>query len=263
MLDISPLISGLQSLPNELILIMMYVSSVALLGLFYRFLGVAGVYVFMTLGVIIANVQVLKAMDMILFSEPVAMGTTIFMTTFLATDLIAEHHGRAAARKAIWCGFLGVFMITISMILTLGMPPVVNSPNATQFNQAHFSIQTLFSPAPAIFLASLTAYLISQYTDISIFLMVKRLTGNASLWLRSFVSTSLSSLIDSIIFSVLAWKILVPLNIDFTTLIFSYIFGTYILRLILTMLNVPALYFVSAFGRQKAGAGTKKELPIT
>lgn len=246
MLDIIPLIHWLQSLPNEIILAFIYGISVVLLSLFYRFLGVAGVYVFIALGVIIANLQVLKAMDIMLFSEPVAMGTVMFMTTYLATDLLAENHGRQSARRGIWCGFMGVILITTIMILTISIPPITGGDQAAQFNEAHFALQTLFSPAPAIFISSLTAYLISQYTDVTIFLLVKKLTAKNSLWLRSFVSTALSSLLDNIIFSVIAWKFLAPLDIGTHTLIFSYILGTYIMRLIMTAVNVPALYLISS-----------------
>ena len=65
------------------------------------------------------------------------------------------------------------------------------------------------------------------------------------LWLRSFVSTAIASLMDNILFSVLAWKILAPLDIDTTTLIFTYILGTYVLRLFVTALNAPVMYFLS------------------
>ncbi len=247
MLDISWLTAYLQTLPTELVLVIMYITGVLSLGLFYRLLGRTGVCIFLTLGVIIANIQVLKAMNLWLFSEPVAMGTVVLMTTYLATDLLAEHYGRDTAKKAVWCGFVGILLVTIIMVLTLGIPQITDTPDATRFNMAHEAIYTLFSPAPGIFVASLSAFLISQYTDISIFLMVKKLTGTSSLWLRSFVSTGLSSLLDSVIFSVLAWKVFVPLQIDFTTLVFTYILGTYILRLLLTILNVPALYLLTKF----------------
>lgn len=251
MLDISPLIICLQDLPAELICVFMYTTSIVSLGIFYRVLGVSGVFMFMALCVIIANIQVLKAMELVLFHEPVAMGTTIFMVTYLATDLLAELHGRAIAQKAIICGFFGVMLITVIMVLTLGIPPITRGLDANTFNDAHYAICTLFSPAPAIFMASIISYFISRYTDVAIFLGVKKLTRGSFLWLRSFVSTGLSSLLDSTVFSVLAWKILAPLNISMSTLIFSYILGTYTLRLIITVINIPVLYILTSICRPK------------
>ncbi len=245
MLDLMPIVLFLQSVPNELLLFGMYVFGVASLLTLYRLLGKTGIYVYMALGVIIGNIQVLKAMTLTGFSQPVAMGTIVFMTTFLGTDILAERYGEAVARKAIWCGFVGIVFTTGIMFMTLGMPPLFDSDQNAFFNEAHYAMQTLFLPAPALFIASMTSYLISQYTDVRLFLLVRRLTEGRLLWLRSFLSTATSSLLDNIIFSVLAWKILAPLDIDTSTLIFTYILGTYVLRLFVTALNAPIMYFVN------------------
>ena len=245
MLDLTPLVAFLQSMPNELLLLGMYIFGVLSLLFLHRLLGKTGIYVYMTLGVIIGNIQVLKAMSITGFSHPVAMGTIVFMTTFLATDILAERYGKEAAQKAIWCGFAGIIFMTGMMVLTLGMPPLYDSQQNAFFNEAHYAMQTLFLPAPALFIASLTAYLISQYTDVRLFLMIRRLTEGRLLWLRSFLSTAASSLLDNVIFSILAWKILAPIEMDTSTLIFTYILGTYVLRLFVTALNASLMYFIS------------------
>ncbi|MDP4840062.1 MAG: VUT family protein, partial [Alphaproteobacteria bacterium] len=74
------------------------------------------------------------------------------------------------------------------------------------------------------------------------------------LWLRSFLSTATSSLLDNIIFSVLAWKILMPLDIDTRTLIFTYILGTYTLRFLATGLNAPVMYLMNLTQERKKHA---------
>ncbi len=240
-----PFVLFLQSLPNELLLFGMYLFGVASLLFLHRLLGKTGIYVYMTLGVIIGNIQVLKSMSISGFSQPVAMGTIVFMTTFLATDILAEFYGKKTAQKAIWCGFAGIVFMTGMMVLTLGMSPLYNSSQNAFFNEAHYAMQTLFLTTPALFVASLTSYLISQYTDVRLFLLVRKVTEGHLLWLRSFISTAVSSLLDNILFSVLAWKILAPLDIDTSTLIFTYILGTYVLRLFVTVLNAPVMYFMS------------------
>jgi len=232
----------------------MYVFAVGSLMTLHHFLGKTGIYVYMALGVIVGNLQVLKAMTLTGFSQPVAMGTIVFMTTFLATDILAERYGKEAAQKAIWCGFVGIIFTTGIMILTLGMPPLPPSDQNGFFNEAHYAIQTLFLPAPALFVASLTSYLISQYVDVRLFLLIKRVTEGRLLWLRSFLSTATSSLLDNIMFSVLAWKILVPLDIDTSTLIFTYILGTYTLRLLATGLNAPVMYLINLTQERKQHA---------
>lgn len=254
MIDLTPFVMFLQNLPNEFLLLVMYVFAVGSLMTLHHFLGKTGIYVYMALGVIVGNLQVLKAMTLTGFSQPVAMGTIVFMTTFLATDILAERYGKEAAQKAIWCGFVGIIFTTGIMILTLGMPPLPPSDQNAFFNEAHYAIQTLFLPAPALFVASLTSYLVSQYVDVRLFLLIKRVTEGRLLWLRSFLSTATSSLLDNIMFSVLAWKILVPLDIDTSTLIFTYILGTYTLRLLATGLNAPVMYMINLTQERKQHA---------
>lgn len=254
MIDLMPLITFLQNLPNEALLLGMYAFAVGSLVVLHHFLGKTGIYVYMTLGVIIGNLQVLKAMTITGFAHPVAMGTIVFMTTFLATDILAERYGKEAAQKAIWCGFAGMIFTTGMMVLTLGMPPLPPSGQNAFFNEAHYAMQTLFLLAPALFIASLTSYVISQYVDVRLFLMIRRLTEGRLLWLRSFLSTATSSLLDNILFSVLAWKILAPLDIDTSTLIFTYILGTYTLRLLATGLNAPIMYFIKLTQKHKPHA---------
>lgn len=254
MVDLTPFVMFLQNVPNEFLLLFMYVFAVGSLMILHHFLGKTGIYVYMALGVIVGNLQVLKAMTLTGFSQPVAMGTVIFMTTFLATDILAERYGKEAAQKAIWCGFVGIIFTTGVMILTLGMPPLPSSDQNAFFNEAHYAIQTLFLPAPALFIASLSSYLISQYVDVRLFLMIKAITEGRLLWLRSFLSTASSSLLDNIMFSVLAWKILMPLDIDTSTLIFTYILGTYTLRLLATGLNAPVMYIINLTQERKKHA---------
>ncbi len=254
MIDLAPFVMFLQNLPNEFLLLVMYVFAVGSLMALHYFLGKTGIYVYMALGVIVGNIQVLKAMSLTGFSQPVAMGTIVFMTTFLATDILAERYGKEAAQKAIWCGFAGIIFTTGIMILTLGMPPLPPSDQNAFFNDAHYAIQTLFLPAPALFIASLSSYLISQYADVRLFLLVRRVTEGRLLWLRSFLSTATSSLLDNIIFSVLAWKILMPLDIDTRTLIFTYILGTYTLRFLATGLNAPVMYLMNLTQERKQHA---------
>ena len=57
------------------------------------------------------------------------------------------------------------------------------------------------------FIASMIAYLVSQYFDVWIYSRIKRLTKNRFLWLRNNLSTILSSLLDNTVFSLLAKRL--------------------------------------------------------
>ena len=62
-----------------------------------------------------------------------------------------------------------------------------------------------------------------------------------------FASTFLSSLIDNTVFSLLAWIILNPNPEKLYNVIMIYIFGTYLLRVFIAILDTPFLYFSKFF----------------
>ena len=91
---------------------------------FLKFFGEAGMYVYTVLAVIGGNIQVLKIVEFPFFSNPIALGTVLFATTFLATDILAEYYGTRYARKNILIGFAGFLLMTLIMLFTLGFTPL-------------------------------------------------------------------------------------------------------------------------------------------
>lgn len=222
-----------------------------------RFFSFVGLSIYVAVATIVANIQVLKAGQLSFYSDPVALGTIVFSSTYLATDILTECFGRKKARDAVWLGFISMLFISVTMNLTIGVAPIVSDcANACNFNAAHNAMSVLFTPAPAIFMASMVAYITSQMNDIWLFALISKLTNKRFLFLRSFISTAVSSLLDNIIFSVLAWKVFAINPIDNQTLIWSYIIGTYILRLIMSFVNIPMVYL----GRYIVNSSNQGEL---
>ena len=97
------------------------------------------------------------------------------------------------------------------------------------------------------FVASMIAYLVSQYFDVWFFNYIKNKFSNKYLWLRNNLSTILSSLVDNTIFSIFAWILLNPEPINIYSVIMIYILGTYLLRIIIALLDTPFIYFAKFF----------------
>jgi len=208
--------------------------------IFLKIFGHVGLYVYSALAVIIGNIQVLKTVDFFYSPEPVALGTVLFASTFLCTDILSEHFGKEKARKNILIGFTGFLFMTIIMLITIGFKPSVN-------DWAQESLVNVFTPMSRFFIASMIAYLVSQYFDIWIYSAIKNLTKNRFLWLRNNLSTILSSLLDNTVFSLLAWIILNPDPETLYNVIMIYIFGTYILRIFIAFIDTPFMYFSKLF----------------
>ena len=208
--------------------------------IFLKLFGYVGLFVYSALAVIIGNIQVLKTVDFFYSPEPVALGTVLFASTFLCTDILSEHFGKDKARKNILIGFISFLFMTIIMLITIGFKPSAN-------DWVQDSLTNVFTPMSRFFIASMIAYLASQYFDVWIYSTIKNLTKNRFLWLRNNLSTIISSLIDNTVFSLLAWIILNPNPETLYNVIMIYIFGTYILRIFIAFIDTPFMYLSKIF----------------
>ena len=222
---------------------------------FLRLFGYVGLYVYSAIAIIAANIQVLKQANFNFFSSinekiipfyepsPIALGTILFASTFLCTDILSEYYGKEKARKNVLIGFCSFFLMTILMLVTIGIQPAEDE----WVSMVQESLAILFTPMTSIFVASMIAYLISQYFDIWFFSYLKTVSSNKLLWLRNNISTAVSSLIDNTIFSIFAWIILNPNPFPLSDVIMTFILGVYLLRVFIALLDTPFIYLAKYF----------------
>ena len=222
---------------------------------FLRLFGYVGLYVYSAIAIIAANIQVLKQANFNFFSSinekiipfyepsPIALGTILFASTFLCTDILSEYYGKEKARKNVLIGFCSFFLMTILMLVTIGIQPAEDE----WVSMVQESLAILFTPMTSIFVASMIAYLISQYFDIWFFSYLKTVSSNKLLWLRNNVSTAVSSLIDNTIFSIFAWIILNPNPFPLSNVVMTFILGVYLLRVFIAILDTPFIYLARYF----------------
>ena len=217
--------------------------------IFLRFFGKSGLYIYTVIAIIAGNIQVLKIVKFPFFSEPIALGTILFASTFLCTDILAEYYGPKSARKNIILGFVGFLFMTIVMLFTVAFQPLNSNLVGEEYSWA-FEVQQnllgIFMPFPIFFAASMMAYLSSQFFDVWFFQKISKITNSKYLWLRNNASTFTSALIDNTIFSIFAWIIFNP-NPETLTTIIGFIFGTYLLRIFIAILDTPFLYSAKFF----------------
>jgi len=223
--------------PNELVWIVMLVLNFGLILLAYRLMGELGLYVWIPIAVILANIQVLKTIE--LFGFTATLGNIAYATTFLATDILSENHGKQAARRAVWIGFLAIIAMTVFMNLAL-----IYKPAPDDFAQE--SLQTIFSMIPRIALASLAAYLVSQIHDIWAYqFWRKRFPSDRAIWIRNNASTMVSQALDTLIFVAIAFwgqfELPVLLEIFLTT---------YLIKWLVAALDTPFLYWAKQINRK-------------
>jgi uncharacterized integral membrane protein (TIGR00697 family) len=167
-------------------------------------------------------------------SAVMSIGILPWPIVFITTDLINDYFGEKGVRK--------LSLITASLIaytfviLYLAMQiPAVDGKNLVtdaQFNG-------VFGQSMWIIVGSITAFLVSQLIDVTIFHFVKNRTGNKMIWLRSTGSTVISQLFDSfIVLGIAFW-----MTGKMTTEVFiTSAFTGYFVKLIIAILMTPLIY---------------------
>ena len=250
-------LNALQGWPPELLFVFLLVFCLGSVLVLYRFFGEAGLQGWVVVAILGANIQVLKAVKFAVYPEPVALGTVLFSSSFLATDILSEHYGPAAAKKAVMLGFASYLAFTVLMLLTVGFAPL--DPAAAGEGMAwavenHRHISALFVHSPALFLAGMSAYLLSQWHDVWLYDLLKRRFGGRRLWLRNNLSTAISALIDNFVFSILAWIVFAAEPLPWRTVLLVYVLGTYWLRLLVALADTPIIYLAGRLARRTPGA---------
>lgn len=129
-------------------------------------------------------------------------GMLTFPITFLLTDLINEYYGARAARRLTYLGLAAAVFVFVIMNIAQAMP-YLDAP----FNVRKDQFDAVFGSAKVMYIASLSAYLAGQLSDIAVFGFIKRLTGQRLVWLRATGSTLVSQFIDSFIVTYLAFSL--------------------------------------------------------
>jgi uncharacterized integral membrane protein (TIGR00697 family) len=247
---IAPLIEFLQSLSAEGVSLILFGVCTASMLILLRLFGVNGLYVYNIVAILTANIQVLKGAQFTFLSEPVALGTVVFATTYLCSDIIVEHYGKGVAKVGVWLSFSSQILLTVLMVVALGYAPLSQSnlgAGTEHMSFTHQAMAWLFTPSPRLLFASLLAFAISQFNDIWLFQTISKLTHRRWLWLRTTIATLVSAFVDTVIFSVLAWMVLAPKPVGLSTLVFTYILGTYVTRALVSVLSTPIMYLSYVF----------------
>lgn len=229
---------------NELLLIgsVVFIYGTALLG--YKLFGKTGLYCLSAIATILANIEVVLLINA--FSMEQTLGNVLFAVTFLITDILSECEGKKAANKAVLTGvFSSVFFLLLSQSWLLYIP----SENDVMMS----SISAVFSNAPRMIIASLSVYAVSQLFDVWLYhkwwAFTEKRCGDRRrfLWLRNNGSTLISQILNTALFTVLAfWG-----AYDIGTLI-SIFLSSYVIYIFTSLLDTPVVYLARRIHDKKA-----------
>jgi uncharacterized integral membrane protein (TIGR00697 family) len=159
-------------------------------------------------------------------------GTILFPLAYIFGDILTEVYGFKRARKVIWTGF-GLLALSTLTIYIVGL-----LPSASDWTKQE-AYQAILGLTPRIVLGSFAAYLVGEFTNSYILAKLKLKTKGKMLWLRTISSTLVGQILDTAIFTLIAFY-----GVFSNDILISIIISNYILKVGLEVLFTPATYSI-------------------
>ncbi len=194
------------------------------------------VYVILA-GIFITNAVVAELIGgKLIYVGPYLMSIGIlpWPIVFVTTDLINEYFGEKGVKKLslITASLIAYCFVLLYFALKIPAVKGANLVTDAQFNG-------VFGQSMWIIVGSITAFMVSQLIDVTIFHFFKNKTGNKMIWLRSTGSTVISQLFDSFIVLGIAFWMTGKMTTE--TYIASAFTG-YFVKLSIAVLLTPLIY---------------------
>lgn len=236
---------------NELLLIcsVIFIYGAALVG--YKFFGKTGLYCLSAVATILANIEVVLLINA--FGMEQTLGNILFAVTFLITDILSECEGKKAANKAV---FVGIFASIFFLILSQSWLLYVPSENDVMME----SIKSVFGNTPRMIISSLLVYAVSQFFDVWLYHKWWKLTEKKFgdkrkfLWLRNNGSTLISQILNTALFTFLAFVG----TYDLQTMI-SIFLSSYVIYIFTSLLDTPVVYLARRIKDKQVKEAEKAE----
>lgn len=218
---------GIRKELEEMNLLLLFIEIILYFGillLLNKFFKKEGVYVWIAIASIMANIQVCKSIDVVGISA--TLGNVLFASNFLATDILNELYGKESAKKGV---LIGGISIVISILIT--QLSLLFIPN--EFDFVHDSMKTLFDFNLRVSLSSLFMYIVANYADVILYAKLKKL----KLWQKNNMCTILCNCLENFGFTFLAFGGLM----NFKELIVIAL-STSVIETIIALCDTPFLY---------------------
>ena len=194
----------------------------------HRFFGKVGLQVWTSIATITANLETLKSVD--LFGVQATLGTIMFGSIFLATDIMTECYGAKEARQSVLMSFFCSVAFLVCMQLTL-----IYEPNAIDFADA--PMRELMTINLRVTGASLLMFLIANLCDVAMYENLRQRTNGKMIWLRNNLSTMTCNCLENFFFVFLGFYGL----FDFTQCM-EIALSTTLIEVIISLCDTPFLY---------------------
>ena len=188
-------------------------------------------------------------------------GVMLWPIVFIMTDVINEYFGVRGVRFISWLAVGFISYAFLFAYLAIGLVPAgwwvsVGSARGVPDMQAAFA--SIFGQGLWTIGGSITAFLIGQLIDVSIFHRILRATGERFVWLRATASTAISQLVDSFVVLYIAF-VLGPQHWP-TGLFLAVGTVNYCYKMLMAVMLIPLLYIGRRWIESYVGTETAARL---
>ena len=186
---------------------------------------------------LISNVASTKILELGLFTFD--GGTILFPLSYIFGDILTEVYGYARSRKVIWLGFVSALLMSIVFIVVGALPPAPDWQFQTAYEQ-------ILGFTPRIVFASLIAYFAGEFSNSFVLAKLKVKTRGKWLWSRTISSTLIGQVVDTAIFTTIAFSGVIP-----NPLLTQLIISNYIFKCGVEILFTPVTYWIVGWLKQQ------------
>ena len=190
-------------------------------------MGKEGLYVWIAIANICANIAVCKSVD--IAGMAFALGNVLFASNFLAMDILNEKYGLKESKKGV-----NVALISVICFLVITQGIILFVPNAT--DTVHSSIVQLFSINLRTSIASIIMLYVANILAVKIYDKLKK--KGVKLWVRNNVTTIICNCLENYIFTFLAFAGIY----DIKTILIIATTGS-IAEIIIALCDTPFVYW--------------------
>ena len=168
-------------------------------------------------------------------------GTILFPLSYIFADILTEVYGFRRSRSVIWLGFFSALVMSLVFIIVGALPAAPEWGNQAAYD-------AILGLTPFIVIGSLVAYFCGEFSNSYLLAKMKIWMHGKHLWARTIGSTLVGQLVDSSLFVIIAFGMMLPGSVLIALIVSNYVF-----KVAVEVLFTPVTYAAMRFLKESEG----------
>lgn len=166
-------------------------------------------------------------------------GTILFPFAYIIGDILTEVFGFKRTRRVILIGFVSLLIAVLTFTAVQYLPSDPSWPNQAAY-------ESILGFIPRIAIASFIAYLIGETLNSYVLAALKVRFKGRRLWMRMISSSFVGHLVDTVIFSLIAFAGVIPGDV-----LVSLIVTVFFMKMATELVVSPITYRIIMMAKQR------------